>query len=71
MKLSFCMEINITLSYKLIPSILLGMAIYAQKIKNKFAKFLQYLKKEVSDEVEFFLQINIKVFCKFVLLYFW
>ena len=35
-------------------SILVGMDIHPQSIEsNKFAKFLQYLKKEVRDEVNF------------------
>ena len=54
MKLIFCMEINIKPSYKLIPSILMGISIYAQKkFKNKFVKSLQYLEKEVRDKVDF------------------
>ena len=48
------MEITIKLSYKLIPLILVGMARPVQIIQNnKFAKSLQYLKKEVGDEVDF------------------
>ena len=54
MKLTFCMVINIKLSYKLILLILVGKARTAQITKNsKFAKSLQYLKKEVRDEVDF------------------
>ena len=40
-------------SYKLILSVLLGMASHAQSTQNdKYAISLQYLKKEVSDEVD-------------------
>ena len=54
MKLIFCIEINIKQSYKLVPLILVDMARPAQITQNgKFAKFLQYLKKEVGDEVNF------------------
>ena len=54
MKLIFCIQINIKVSYKLIQLILVGMIRHAQITENnKFAKSLQYLKKEVSDEVEF------------------
>ena len=48
------MKINIKLSDKLIPLILVGMARPAQITQNnKFAKYLEYLKKEVKDEVDF------------------
>ena len=50
----FCMQINIKLSYKLIPLILVGMARLPQYTpNNKFAKSEQYLMKEVRDEVDF------------------
>ena len=63
MKLIFCVQINIKLSYKLRPVILLGMARPAQITqKDKFAKFLKYLEKELRDEVYFFMQISIAVF---------
>ena len=53
MKLIFYMQINKSF-YKLIPSILVNMASLAQSIgNNKFAKSLQYLKKEVRDKVDF------------------
>ena len=67
MKLIFCMQIAIQLSYKLIPLILVGMAMLAQiKQNNKLAKSLQYPKKELRDEVKF-CAINITVFCKSML----
>ena len=54
MKLIFCLQIKIKFSYKLRPSILLGIASHAQNTQsNKFAKSLQYLKKKVRDEVDF------------------
>ena len=54
MKLIFRMQINIKLSHKLIPLILVGMVRPAQITQNsKFAKSLLYLKKEVRDEVDF------------------
>ena len=60
MKFIFCMQMNIKL---LRPVILLGMARPAQITqKDKFAKSLKYLEKEVSDEVDFFMQISITVF---------
>ena len=53
MKLTFCMQINKPF-YKLILSILVSMASLAQSTRNnKFAKSLQYLKKEVRDKVDF------------------
>ena len=54
MKLIFCLQINIKLSFKLIPLILVGMTRPAQITQNnKSAKSFQYLKKEVKDEVDF------------------
>ena len=53
MKLIFLMQINKPF-YKLILSILVSMASLAQSTRNnKFAKSLQYLKKEVRDKVDF------------------
>ena len=53
-KFVFFIQINIKLSYKLIPLILVGMARPTQITKNKkFEKSLQYLKKEIIDEVDF------------------
>ena len=53
-KLIFCMQINIKLSYKLIPLILVGMAKPAHITQNnKFAKSLQYFKTEVRDKFVF------------------
>ena len=67
MKLIFCMQMNIKVSYKLIfntlgikfsykvtLSLLMGMIKHSQSTQsNKLAISLQYLKKEVRDEVHF------------------
>ena len=64
MKLIFCMQINIKLSYKLISTLwtskfptrlsLMGIIKHSQITQsNKFAISLQYLKKEVRDGVHF------------------
>ena len=48
--------------------ILMGMAKHSQSSRNsKFAISLQYLNKEVLDEVDFCLQINITVSYKLIL----
>ena len=53
MKLIFCMQIYKPFC-KLILSILVNMASLAQSTRNnKFAESLQYLEKEVRDEVDF------------------
>ena len=47
---------------------LMVMVKHSQSSQNsKFAMSLQYLKKEVKDEVDFFMQINIKVSYKLML----
>ena len=52
MKLIFLMQVNKPF-YKLILSISVSMASPAQSTQNnKFAKSLQYLKKEVRDKVD-------------------
>ena len=67
MKLIFCQQMNIELSYKLIPLILMGMARPAQIAQNNmFPKSLQYLKKEVRDEVNFLCRLA-SVFHKLIL----
>ena len=67
MKLIFCIQINIKVSYKLIfntwgikvsykviLSLLMGMIKHSQSTQsNKLAVSLQYLKKEVRGEVQF------------------
>ena len=67
MKLTFCIQINIKVSYKLIfntwgikvsykviLSLLMGMIKHSQSTQsNKLAISLQYLKKEVRGEVQF------------------
>ena len=51
--MNFCMQISKPF-YKLILSMLVSMASLAQSNQNnKFAKSLQYLKKEVRDKVDF------------------
>ena len=46
MKMIFCMQLNIKLSYKLIPLILLGIAIPAHITQNNNStKSVQFLKK--------------------------
>ena len=73
------LEINIKGFFKLILSFRVCVARHAQITQNnKLLIFLQYLKKEVIDEVDFlhadkyqsFLQLSIKVFYK-VLLSLW
>ena len=51
MKLIFCTQMSKKVSYKLIQWFLMGMAIFSQN--RKFVITLQYLKKEVRDEVDF------------------
>ena len=52
--ITFCVQMDIQFSYKLRPSILMGMARHAWSIqKKKFAKSLQYIKNEVRNEVCF------------------
>ena len=54
MKLIFCLQINMKLSYKLITLILVDMVRPSRIIQNnKFAKTLQYLKKEVRIKLIF------------------
>ena len=52
---------------KIDTMILMGTAKHSQSSQNsKFAMSLQYLKKEVTDEVDFCMQINIKVSYKLI-----
>ena len=53
MKLIFCLQINTKVVYKMIVSLWLCVARHAQNTQKKFAISLQYLKKELSDEVDF------------------
>ena len=71
MKLIFCLQINIKGFFTLILSFWGFVARHTQITKNnKFAISMQYLKKEVSNEVDFFhvgkhesfLQIDTMVF---------
>ena len=82
MKLSFCMQINIKVSYKLIStsflqvsckvilSLLMGMIKHSQSNQsNKFAVSLQYHKKEVRNVVHFLHADKHQSFCKLGLLF--
>ena len=54
MKFIFGIHINMEVFYKLILSIWVCVTRHAQSTQNnKFAISLQYLKKDVSDEVDF------------------
>ena len=54
MKLIFCIKISMTLSYKLMLWFLMGMVKHFRRYQNsKFVMSLQYLKKEVRNEVDF------------------
>ena len=71
MELIFCMQITIQLFYKFVLSVLVGMVSHSQSTQNnKIAIFLHYLKKEVRNEVDVFVQVNIKDFYMFILSYF-
>ena len=53
-ELIFCQQINTKVLYKLIVSLWVCVTIHAQSTqKNKFAISLQYLKKNMKDEVDF------------------
>ena len=52
----FCIQITIRLFYKLILSILVGIASHTESTQNKLAKSLLYLKKEGRDEFVFFFE---------------
>ena len=71
MTLIFCLLINIKGFFKLILSFYVCVVKHAQITQNnKFAISLKFLKKEISDEVDFlhadkhesFLQIDIMIF---------
>ena len=71
MELIFCMQITIQLFYKSVLSVLVRMVSHSQSTQNNtIAIFLHYLKKEVRNEVDVFVQVNIKDFYKFILSYF-
>ena len=54
MRLIFCMQVNIKISYKLFQWILGDPASHAQSMQHSAsAKSLQYIRKEVRDEVDF------------------
>ena len=58
MKLIFWLQINTNAFYMLIVSLWVCVARHAQSTQNnKFAISLQYLKENVKDEVNFFIQI--------------
>ena len=55
MKLVFCLQISVKVSYKLILWFFMEMVNYSQSSQNsKFRMPLQYLIKEVRDEIDFF-----------------
>ena len=54
MKLIFCLQMNTKAFYKIIVSIWVCVPRHAQSTQNKFELSLQYLKKNVKDEVGFF-----------------
>ena len=61
------MEINIKVLYKLIVSFLMVMVKHAQSTQNsKFVIYLQYLKKEEWDEVDFMHADKIKLSYKVI-----
>ena len=54
MKLIFCLQIQTKVFSKLVVSLWVCIARHAQNTQyNKFAISLQYLKKEMSDEIDF------------------
>ena len=54
MELIFCLQIKTKVFFKLIVSLWVCIAIHAQSTQNnKFAIFLQYLKENVRDEIDF------------------
>ena len=63
MHLIFCININIKIFYKLIPSLLTVIAGHVQITQNKkFVISLQYLKKEGRYEVDFLNEDNHQAF---------
>ena len=80
MKLIFCLQVNIKDFFKFILSFLVCVVRHAQITQNnKFAISLQYLKKEMNDEVDFlyadkhqnllqvrFNTLSIEVFCNVI-----
>ena len=61
MNLIFCLKINANVFHKMIVSLGVCVSRHAQSTQNsKFAIFLQYLQKEVSDEVDLCIQISMK-----------
>ena len=54
MKFIFCLQINITVLYKLIVSLWVCMVRYGQSTQyNKFTVSLQYLRENIKNEVDF------------------
>ena len=54
MKFIFCLQIQTKVFYKLVASLWVCIARHAQNTQyNKFAISLQYLRKEMSDEIDF------------------
>ena len=68
MKLIFCLQINPKVFYKMIVSLCVCVARQAQSTNNnQFIRSLQYLKKNMKDEVVFCLLINVEAFFKLIL----
>ena len=66
------MEINIKVFYKLIVSFLMVIVKHAQNTQNsKFVIYLQYLKKEGWDEVDFMHPDKIKLSYKVIPFIWW
>ena len=66
-KVDFVVDVNFD-SIRLTLSYLMGVSGYAKCTQNnKYAIFLQYLKKEVVMKYTFSMLINTKVFCKLIL----
>ena len=53
MKLTFLLQINTKVFYKLMVSLWVWVARHAQSNQDKFAISLQYLKENLRDEVDF------------------
>ena len=68
MKSIFGMQININVFYKLIVSFWICVARHAQITQNKKLASLQYLQKNVGDEVIFCQQTDTNVLYKLVVL---
>ena len=62
MKLIFCLQINMKVSYIVVVSLWVCIARHVQSTQyKKFAIFLQYFKENMGDEFDFCQLINMKV----------